>query len=317
MEHVHRKLEPCFRGERDGRLIHPRPQVERRRWIRKRLVQEIAFRGPEQPASGSERRLQREREVRARDVAEQHCIRGVGDDGEAAEGVGAQEVVQGIDCVSGRGDGDEVVEAGHDLRHGHIWDGPVVAVVQEWIAVVLDPGFVDAAFAHGVADPFGDHDGDHDRQDVGEGAGQFEHDDNDADCHARGARESGGCADDGVGSWGYAGNVWFAGAEGDEERMFALPDFDYEANNAAVECADGDGWEKYSGGDLQTEGYGGEEEAYNGGDEEEEDDACVGNAGFAKTQGVIVDVDAFGEEVIVELGCLGSEEGDRECDKCG
>lgn len=109
---------------------------------------------------------------------------GVGDDREASIRVFLEKVGEGFDGTAFSGDGNQIFKSGHDLRDRDIRDGSVVAIVQEWVFVEGDPSFVDTAFAEGVADPFCNHDGDHDGQDVGKGAGEFEHDNHDRDGHA-------------------------------------------------------------------------------------------------------------------------------------
>ena len=57
-------------------------------------------------------------------------------------------------------------------------------VVEIRIIVEFDVGVVNAATAESVAHPFGRHAGEHDGDDVGESAGQLEHDHHQRDRHS-------------------------------------------------------------------------------------------------------------------------------------
>lgn len=141
-----------------------------------------------------------------------------------------------------RGEDDEVLDARHDLRRRDVGDGHLLAVIEEGVLVDVYPGLVDAAAGEGVADPLGDHHCYHDGEDVGQGAGELEHDDDDGHRQAGDAGEGGRRSDNCVCSRRDAGNVWFAGLEEEEARIAVKPHLHEDAHGSANECADGHGW---------------------------------------------------------------------------
>lgn len=191
--------------------------------------------------------------------------------------------------MAGRGEDDEILYAGHDLRRGDVGDieEVIVRVVKEGVLVEPDPGLVDAATAKGIADPFGDHDGDHDGEDVRQGAGELEHDDDDRDGHACHAGEGRGRADDGVGAWVDAGHVGLALLKGEEFGVVVYPYLHDDAHRPPDQRADCHGGEDDAGGDLKAKGDGCEEEANDGGEKEQYDGAHSGGARLAEAELVV------------------------------
>lgn len=205
-------------------------------------------------------------------------------------------------------DDDEVLDTCHDFTHGHVGDG-VLAVVEEGVFVKADPAFVDAAFAEGVADPFAQHDGDHDGEDVGEGACELKHDYDDGDGHACYTAQGGRGTDDGKDAGRDTFDVGGAGGKEDAGWVRTLEGLDEGAGCAAVERADGHGGEYDASGDLEAEGGGCEERGEERGEEKKEDwRGCVG--GVAEVVWVLSVRRAFGKECGDERGGLRPHEDD-------
>ena len=157
--------------------------------------------------------------------------------------------------MSGCGYNDEVIDTGHDLGGRDIRDSSIViiAVIKVRIRIEVDPGFVDAARGNSIADPFTEHDGDHNGEDVGKGSGELEHDDHDRNSHSGCTAEGRGGTDNGVGAWCDAGDVWFAGAEDEEFGPGGLHDLHGQPDGSAVQRSDGHGGKDDAGGDLESE----------------------------------------------------------------
>lgn len=287
LEVGHDKVQARQRGQRDGRLVHPRTKVQRGPRVSKRLVREKGFRLGRQRLCRSEEVVA---QLGARDVAQQDGLAGVADHGEPAVGVRLEDAAERGDGVARGGEDDQVLDARHDLRRGNVWDVEevVVRVVEEGVLVEPDPRLVDASAAKGVADPLGDHDGDHDGQDVGQGARQLEHDDDDRDGHARHARQGGRRADDSVGARVDAGQVRVALlGKGEEFGVGVDPDLHEDAHGAADQGADRHRGENDARGDLEAKSEGREEEADDGGEEEQHDGAHAGGARLAEAELVV------------------------------
>lgn len=150
-------------------------------------------------------------QLAARDVAEQDRVAQVGDHRESTVWARRQDLLERLDRVAGGGEDRQILDPRHHLARGDVGDGKLLAVVQERVFVEMDPALVDAALAEGVPYPFADHHRNHDGEDVGQRAGELEHDDNDGHGHACDTAEGGGSPDDGVGAGDDAGDVGFAG----------------------------------------------------------------------------------------------------------
>lgn len=206
-----------------------------------------------------------------------------------------EDGVEGGNSVACGGEDDEIFDACHDLGGGHVGNSHLFAVIDEWVFVEMDPGFVDAAAGEGVADPFGDHDAHHDGEDICQGTGEFEHDDHDGDGHASHSRQGCCCADDGVRSWRDAGDVWCAALEEEEAAVVVDPDLHDDTDGAADERTNRHGGENDTRGDLETECDGGEEEAECGGKDEQDDGAGGRGALVAQADLVVFELGAFDE----------------------
>lgn len=155
------------------------------------------------------------------------------------------------------GEHDEILDACHDLCRGDVGDlcELVVAIVEERVFIEVDPRFVNTAATEPVADPLGEHDGRHDGEDVGECSGQLEHDNDDGHSHARDAGEGRSGADDGIGAWVDAGNIWSAVIlKRLESWVISYPYFHDHAHSATGQSADCHRGEDDARGNLQAEG---------------------------------------------------------------
>src|SRR5690348_8390034 len=79
---------------------------------------------------------------------------------------------------------EQVFDTSHDLVNWNIWNDSFLAIVKEWIFVEMNPAFVYSTLSKCVADPFTDHDCNHNGKDIGESASEFEHDDNNRNSHS-------------------------------------------------------------------------------------------------------------------------------------
>lgn len=93
LEVRHHEVEVGARGQGEGRLVHPGPQVERRARVGEGLVGEEGLRVGAEGARGLRGGADVVRQLGAGDVAEQDGLAGVGYDGEAPVGVGLEDGV--------------------------------------------------------------------------------------------------------------------------------------------------------------------------------------------------------------------------------
>lgn len=160
----------------------------------------------------------------------------------------------------------------HDLRHGYA-KAMLVFVVEERKAIEPNHAVCDAAVAEAVTDGFCDANNDHGGEDVGECAGELEHDDHDGNGDVHDSGKGGAGAEEGVGAGCDAGDVWCAGGEEAGVREGFVEGLDQDADGAAEGGADGHRGDEDAGWDFAAVGNYDEEHA-NDGSEQEGEDEC-------------------------------------------
>lgn len=166
--------------------------------------------------------------------------------------------------------GEDRGVGGHDGADGDA-EGVVLFVVEEGVAVEVDHAIRNTPMAEALADGFGHAHHDHRGEDVGERAGDFEHDHHDGDGDVHDAGQRGGGAQKSVRAGGDAGLVGEAGAEEGGGGEGFVQRLDEDADCAAEGGADGHAGDEDARGHFAAEGDDDEEGAQRGGQEEGED----------------------------------------------